>query len=391
MLSVHDGYDLIVAGGGPAGVSAALAAARRGKRVLVIESQGSLGGIWTSGLLGCMLDFDQCATTRELTERLDALGARHERSPSYYTYEPEYMKIVLDRLCAEAGVEVRLHTHLVAAYRGGDGHRIETVVTESKSGREAWRGKDFLDATGDGDLGYLSGCAFDIGDGKGNDQPASMCAVVAVRDAKALEPFTVYRRSWAEATSAFAAELRRAGVEASYGRPTLYVLHPHLMLMMANHEYRVKIDDAASVTAASMHAREENFRLVDALSRLGGAWSDIRLVATAEQLGHRTARRIHGRATVTKEDLIAGARQPDGVCTVHFTVDIHAPNEKAPATDDAKIRTKPYQIPLRALQAKDAENLWMAGRCLSGDFIAHSSYRVTGVAVATGEAVGRVV
>lgn len=387
-LPVRAGYDFIVAGGGPAGVAAAVAAARRGKRVIVLEAQGSLGGIWTSGLVGCMLDFDQCATTREITDRLDALGARHEPDRATYTYEPEYMKLVLDRMCAEAGVEVRLHTHLVAAYRDASGRRVETAVTESKSGREAWRAPVFMDATGDGDLAAMTGCGFEIGDGKGNDQPASMCAILAVRDAKALEPYAVYRRPWLEATDAFAAELKRAGMMASYRRPTLYVLHPHLVLLMANHEYRVKIDDAASVAAASVRAREENFRLVDALSRLGGVWQDVRLVTTAEQIGHRTARRIHGRAAVTADDLIVGARQPDGVCTAHFTVDIHAPSESAAATDDRTISTKPYQIPLRALQAKDADNLWMAGRCLSGDFVAHSSYRVTGVAVATGEAVG---
>lgn len=391
LLPVRDGYDLVVAGGGPAGVSAAVAAARRGKRVVILEAQGSLGGIWTSGLLGCMLDFDQCATTQEITDRLDALGARHERDRATYTYEPEYMKLVLDRMCAEASVEVRLHTHLVAAYRDASGRKVETVVTESKSGREAWKAAAFMDATGDGDLAAMSGCGFDIGDGKGNDQPASMCAILAVRDAKALEPFAVYRRPWGAATRALAAEFECAGVTASYRRPTLYVLHPHLALLMANHEYRVKIDDAAAVSAASMRAREENFRLVDALSRLGGIWQDLRLVATAEQLGHRTARRIHGRATVTTNDLIVGARHPDGVCTAHFPVDIHAPSEGSASVDSRNIRAKPYQIPLRALQAKDADNLWMAGRCLSGDFVSHASYRITGVAVATGEAVGRAV
>ena len=391
ILPVHDGYDLIVAGGGPAGISAAVAAARTGMKVAILELHGSLGGVWTSGLLGCVLDFDQCATTREITDRLDALGARHESDRSTYTYEPEYMKLVLDGMCLDAGVDVRLHTHVVAAWRDASGRRIETIVTESKSGREAWRAPIFVDATGDGDLAALSGCGFDIGDGRGNDQPASMCVLLAVNDAKALEPYSVFRRPWLEATDAFAAELRRAGVKSSYRRPTLYVLHPHLVLMMANHEYHVRIDGAASVTVATMRAREENFRLVDALSRLGGVWNGVRLVATPEQLGHRTARRIHGRASVVTKDLIEGARHPDGVCTAHFTVDIHAPDENAPATDDRNISMKPYQIPLRALRARDVDNLWMAGRCLSGDFVSHSSYRVTGVAVATGEAVGRAV
>lgn len=387
-LPVRDGYDLVVAGGGPAGIAAAIAAARRGRRVALLEAHGALGGIWTSGLLGCLLDFDKGGLTREIVRRLDELGALHVKGPACCTYEPEYMKLILDRLCAEAGVEVRLHTSVAAAHRDASGRNVAVAVTESKSGREAWRATAFADCTGDGDLAARAGCGFDVGDADGSDQPASMDAVLVVKDAEALAPFAVYRAPWVKATDAFKAELARAGVTPSYGRPTLYILHPHLVLMMANHEYRVRIDDAASVSAASVRAREENFRIAGALAKLGGVWEGVRVVATAEQLGHRTARRIHGRATVTVADLVAGARQPDAVCTANFTVDVHAPTERAAATDARNVRTKPYQIPLRALRAKDVDNLWMAGRCISGDFIAHSSYRVTGIAVATGEAVG---
>ena len=115
------------------------------------------------------------------------------------------------------------------------------------------------------------------------------------------------------------------------------------------------------------------------------------LFRSAEQIGVRDGRRIVGRYVVNKEDLIKGARYDDAVVRATFGVDIHATtadhNQKA-ATHATGIKVKPYDIPLRALIAKDVDGLMMAGRCISGDFIAHASYRVTGNAVGMGEGAG---
>jgi hypothetical protein len=117
----------------------------------------------------------------------------------------------------------------------------------------------------------------------------------------------------------------------------------------------------------------------------------MQIVATAEQIGVRDGRRIVGRYVVNKADLIKGARYDDAVVRATFGVDIHATsadfNKKA-AVHATSIKVKPYDIPLRALIAKDVDGLMMAGRCISGDFIAHASYRVTGNAVGMGEGAG---
>jgi hypothetical protein len=138
-------------------------------------------------------------------------------------------------------------------------------------------------------------------------------------------------------------------------------------------------------------ARSEMNKIVLGLRKLGGPWEGLQIAATAEQIGVRDGRRIEGRYTVNKDDLISGARFEDGVVRPTFGVDIHAitaeVNQKA-AIDNKGIKVKPYDIPLRALIAKDVDGLMMAGRCISGDFIAHASYRVTGNAVAMGEAAG---
>ncbi len=117
----------------------------------------------------------------------------------------------------------------------------------------------------------------------------------------------------------------------------------------------------------------------------------MQIAATPEQIGVRDGRRIRGRYVMTREDLVAGSQQNDAVVKATFPVDIHAlskeENEKS-AYSNAGVKMKPYDIPLRALIAKDVDGLMMAGRCISGDFIAHASYRVTGNAVAMGEAAG---
>jgi len=149
--------------------------------------------------------------------------------------------------------------------------------------------------------------------------------------------------------------------------------------------------DANAVTQATLEARNEVNQIINALRKTGGIWADVRIVNSAEQIGIREGRRIHGLYMLTKEDLLRGAQFEDGVCTVNFVVDVHALVKGEGGGYGARgVKMKPYQIPLRSLIAKDVDNLMMAGRCISGDFYAHASYRVTGNAVPMGEAAGKV-
>jgi len=160
---------------------------------------------------------------------------------------------------------------------------------------------------------------------------------------------------------------------------------------MLNHEYGVTACDAAEITAATVRARGELNRIVNGLRQLGGAWSDIQIAATAEQIGVRDGRRLRGRYVVSQSDLVTSARHDDAVVRPTFPVDIHAltsERNRTAAYTNVGVTAKPYDIPLRALIARDVDGLLMAGRCISGDFIAHASYRVTGNAVPMGEAVG---
>ncbi len=397
-LTLNDDADVIVCGAGPAGVAAAITSARAGARTRLFEVHGCLGGVWTAGLLTYIFDFDKPGITREITRRLDERDARRSKHPSRFVYEPEEMKILLEEMCLEAGVKVQLHTRVSAAFR--EGLRLRTIVTESKAGRQAWRAPVFIDATGDGDLGAQAGCGWDVGRDKDCPcQPMTMNALAVVRDAKAITPFTSFDGNddfegpdgHLARMEAFKAELKRAGIKPSYGHPTIFPVREDLVMFMINHEYAIKPWDAAAISEATMRARSEIFRTMRALRKLGGPWEGLQIAATAEQIGVRDGRRIHGRQVVTKQDLINGARFDDAVARVTFGVDIHAADHRTNDTtpiDNGDFKMRPYDIPLKALIAKDVDGLMMAGRCISGDFIAHASYRVTGNAVAMGEAAG---
>lgn len=394
-IPVHDDADVIVCGGGPAGIAAAVTAARCGARVRLFELQGCLGGVWTAGLLTYIFDFDKPGITREIARRLDERAARTVVRPDQFVYATEDMRLILDEMCADAKIQCLLHTRVAAAYR--DGSRLGTIITESKAGREAWRARAFIDATGDGDVGALAGCGWDIGQGSDcSCQPMTLNALVTVRDAEAIKDCISFKGgapAHIPAVNNLMAEIRRAGAEPSYGHPTLFQARDNLLTFMVNHEYGIKPFENDKVTAATVRARAEVHRIAAALRSLGGRWSDLQVVATAEQIGVRDGRRIHGRYTVSRDDLAAGARHADAVARVTFNVDIHAPTREQNRSEPIShgdLKMKPYDIPLRALIARDVDGLLTAGRCISGDFISHASYRVTGNAVAMGEAAGAV-
>ena len=392
--------DVLVCGGGPAGVAAAASAARAGASVRLLELHGCLGGVWTSGMLSYVIDADKPGFNRELIARLDRLDARRTdaRQSSFqtYLYDVEAMKFVLESLCGDLGVDFQLHTRVVGVAK--EGARVRGVFTESAGGRQAWTAEAFVDATGNGDLAALAGCRWELGDGLSSEtsgenagcpcQPMSLMGVISG------EPETLAAFNTSAGTdrkAALLAELKRAGVEPSYTKPTLWHLGGPVAAVMLNHEYGVSPIDAAAVTKATVHARRELFALTNALRSLGGGWAQSRLVTTAEQIGVRDGRRIRGRYEVDVKDVTAGARHADAVCRSGFCVDVHALTAEAgqrSAYGSDGVRARPFDIPLRALIAADVDGLLTAGRCLSGDFFAHASYRVTGNAVATGEAAG---
>lgn len=391
-IPVRGDYDVIVCGGGPAGVAAALAAARSGARTALLEVHGCIGGVWTAGMLSWILDgINKPGIMAEILKRLAERNIGRKFG-SAWVYHPEPMKLLLEDMLVEAGVKIRLFTRVVGAVPDAS-NRLAAVLTESKSGREVWTAKNFIDATGDGDLAAQAGCGFDFGrPGDGVTQPMSLMVLFHGVKTDEIAPFVNHlseARGLGRGKANFLAELRSAGIDPSYGGPSIFEIHDGLYAMMANHQYQVSAIDADEVTQATLEARRENHAMIDALRKKGGPWKEVEIVSTGEQIGTREARRIHGRYTVSDEDLKNGARFEDGICRVTFGIDVHSTDPgKTKAIESKPFKSQPYDIPLRSLMAKDVDGLVLAGRCISGGFIAHSSYRVTGNSVAMGEAAG---
>lgn len=383
--------DVIVCGAGPAGIAAAINAARTGARTTLIEYHGCLGGVWTSGLLSFIIDYENKAgIMAELMNRIGKTGNQHNAQ----TYDAELMKWTLEQMCLESGVNVRLYTRVVAAHVNSS-NKLEHIITESFSGREAWKAKVFIDTTGNGELSAKAGCSFEIGHpDTGKTQPGSLMAILTGLDEKELiaNGLITGNNTITETNKRnLYNEIKRGGYDASYTMPTLFSVRPGMVAMMANHQYGISVTDADSITHATLEARNELNNMVNGLRSLKGVWSDLRLAVTGSQIGIREGRRIKGLYTVSKEDIIKGSKFEDAVCRVTFPVDVHS-LEKSDGGGYGKhgVIAKPFDIPVRSLIAKDVNGLMMAGRCISGDFFAHASYRVTGNAVAMGEAAGLV-
>ena len=386
---IVDKTDVIVCGGGPAGFAAAVSAARSGAKVRLIELQGYLGGVWTAGLMTNFIDHGGKGGL--IQELIDVQKHASVSKPRFL--DVETTKLWLEFFCKDAGVTPLYHTRVVGALT--EKGRLTTIITENSSGRQAWQAKVFIDATGNGDLAALSGCGYDLGHPEsGLTQPMSLNALITGINLKDLEEQKMVAMpglSWAEPKENLLAEIRKGGANCSYEKPTLFAIRDDFFSIMSNHEYKISGTDAQGITYATIKARLELNQQIDALRSLGGIWKNIRIVATADQIGIRESRRIHGRYTITKDDLIRGARFDDAVCRATFGVDIHALDpSKHKSIEKNEFKSKPYDIPMRSLIAKDVDGLMMAGRCISGDFYAHASYRVTGNAVAMGEAAGKV-
>jgi len=395
-IPIKGEFDVVVCGGGPAGIAAAIEAGRSGAKTMLIENNGCLGGVWTSGSLTWILDYHhQKGILKEITEELTKRGAECpiETGNGSFAFDLESMKILLDELVLDAGVKIRFHTRVcnVLAENG----RLTHVVSESKSGREVWNAKLFIDATGDGDLAALAGCGFDFGDPEntGATQPFSLLGIITGVEFDEIKDYA----RWVGDTGQMSkknllAAIQKGGYEPSYRKPSIHPISYNLFKIMSNHEYGFSAIDSDDVTEATLIGRNELHKVINALKNNGGIWKNIRLISSAEQIGTREGRRIHGLYTVSTEDLRKGIFHDDAIAEVRFGVDVHSVKKAEDSKTNSYsrgIKSKPYTIPLRSLIAKDIDGLLLAGRCISGDFIAHSSYRVTGPVTTIGQAAGR--
>lgn len=379
--------DVLVCGGGPAGVGAALAAAAAGARTLVVERHGMLGGVWTAGLLNPFFESDGHGWLVEsLVRDLRAQGAWHPWKSWAPSFDTEAMKLLLERRFAEAGIEWWYHTQIAdAIVVAGE---VRGVIVEGKAGRQAVLARTVIDCTGDGDVAARAGARWRMGrPADGLAQPMTLMFRIAgvprFDQASSEQLFDLLERAVVD---------HHLDVQLPFtrGDKTPWIIHtPDAGVhdVQATHVYRVDPLDPRALTRATVEARRQAHDLVRALRHVPG-FEGARLLQTAGAIGVREARRIVGRYHLDAPDLSAGRRFADGIASCRFALDIH---ELVPGMHDgerARVRTRPYEIPFRCLVPDGLSRLLVAGRCISGSHVAHASYRVTGTCMAMGQAAG---
>ena len=388
-------WDIIVAGGGPGGVNAAVAAARRGASVLLVERYGYLGGMATAGLINPFMAYTVQATGQVLTtgvfnEILDRLESRGGLAKDRATFDDEQMKLVLDELTVDAGVNLLLHA-FVNGVEVEDGV-IQSIRVTGKFGELILRARNFVDSTGDGDLAALAGCKIVVGRTEdGLCQPMTLCFRVAGVDMSAYphEEFYHWGHPLRLEVDRVYQEAKARGTITNPREDVLIfaTLHPDVLHFNTTRIIRHSPLDVLSLTEAEQIGRKQVVEMVALLKREIPAFSNAYLQKMAAHIGVRESRRVLGQYILTDDEILTCKKFPDGIARSVYPVDIHNP-----AGTGTVLRHLPegeyYEIPFRCLVPLDSHNLLIGSRCISATHEAHSSLRVMPVVAGIGEAAG---
>lgn len=390
---VEADYDVLVCGGGAAGVGAAIGAAKAGAKTCLVEKYGFLGGAaTTSQVLAYCGMFQQGSTPvpvvdgvgndvlEELKSRgLEAGAYRSETTGNWIVLlEPEILKFCLDQLLIRHGVDVRLHTRLASVSRTDQ--RIEAVTLAGMAGRDNIVSEAFVDASGDANLAMLAGIDCRVGDIDGKLQALTLPIRIGGLDAKQQIDRTAMQRAIEKYNIQGRFPIKRTDA----GIYTRLPLSRDLWWMVVD----LTIDDlsASSFTRAEMTAREMAHDYLAMLKSHVSGFEQAHIVATGPQIGVRESRHPSARYEISGDDIISGRQRDDSVARAGWPIELH---EEAGKPTYTGIGGDGYfSIPYDAIRADRLENLWYGGRVIGADAVAYGSIRVMGTAFATGEAAG---
>ena len=382
---------VLVAGGGVAGVYAALAAADHGAGVLLVEQHGFVGGQGTAGGVHTFCGETRFVNDRwrEMLRRLDAFGGIHRYRPNAdgRAFDCESLKFVLQEMLAEAGVELLLHTQVLAVER--EGERVAGVVLANKSGLTRIAPAVAVDATGDADLVARGGWPFR----KGGPvlmpgDPPTVDEAAGRRQLPMSLYFTLVDNG-APVQPQLPPGCPRYGNDEEVPMITVITHGHHVTVKMKviGHD----ATDGASLSAAEQAGRRQMVGVVHYLQTHGyraARYPNHRLAWVAPHVGIREGRRVEAVYSLSADDILAGRHFPDAVAVGSYHTDYHWPTVVQRAGTGITVQCPPHQIPLRAMRPCGAANLLVPGRCLGGDHLATSSFRVMGTCAQTGFAAG---
>src|SRR5690606_38328195 len=384
-------YDVVVCGGGPSGFIAAIAAARGGARVALIERYGFLGGMATASLVAPISVFNYNerrvidGLPWEFIERLiEVGGAREEKPLGNITFSPEKYKLIAQRMVLESGVDLFFHSYLTGCRK--EGNRVTHVIIDNKNGAEALAAKYFIDCTGDADLSLYAGVPMQPMSSE--LQPATLIFMLGGVDTESL-PMIRHNEQGVNYHDIDMREiLEEVGEEFDlprFGGPWYCgVLSDGLVLINMTRTY-ANMADNRQATHTECRLREDVFTFVDVLTKHVPAFRNAHLVMTAPQTGTRETRRIRGVHTLTGEEYIEATNFPDAISRGCHPVDIHSAgsnNQRCEFLKDAAF------VPYRCLIAADFPNLLVGGRAFSADGVSSASVRVQASVMGLGQAAG---
>lgn len=416
---VEKSYDIVVIGGGPSGISAAIASGRRGLKVLLVERNAFLGGAAASGL-GILGYIDREGNKAlggiavELYDRLMSLNGAlpHARCPVHNSISgisPEVFKIVAVDMCNEAGVDILFNQELFDVMV--EDNKVVGVTLYGKCTEIRVSAKVFIDATGDGDLSYLAGAEYHLGqDDTGVMQPATLMFTVTDYDldkflswaeknpseygikedyAKGYDP-EFFRNTPSHCFIGLTELIKKAKANGDFDIPRnqwIYITTPTEGCLAINTSRIVEIDasDPLELSAGLVKGYDQVKTLIAFMNKYVPGFEMCRLSAIAPFLGVRETRHIEGVYTLKRSEMYSDFVKENAIAQSAYNIDIHS--GKASHIDLTPI-SKPFGIPYQCIVPKKIDGLLLSGRTISVDTETYASCRVMGPCIAIGEAAG---
>ncbi len=401
--------DVIVAGGGVAGIGAATAAARNGASVILIDSHGYLGGTATAGMVNNFGGYKLSLISGILKEFIGRLESYKSIISIYnevlngYTsyYDVEMFKYVSLQMLEEAGVKLLLHSYIVNSIVKNN--KINGVILESKSGRKAVLSKNTIDSSGDGDVAALAGAEYEKGrESDGKTQAMTLCFRMGNVNLQVLIDYINKNKE----------EFRELNIDLSNNPPILAIGGFKSIINKARKNKDLSIDheilwigsliregevwinwthivdvdglNVLDLTYAEIEGMKQVIECVNFLKKYIAGFKSSYLVNIANDIGIRETRRIMGEYVLTEDDILSGKRFSDAIARNNSPMDIHSPSDEKQDWIDAKH----YDIPYSCLVPRNIDNLLVAGRCISSTHKAMASIRFEPCCMATGQAAG---